>query len=540
MHRTLLVALCLVGTANAADITSVLPGGAYRVDDFSSSTVWVGGVAPGTADRVFVERTGFVWTLTYDVGAPAVLEGWYNGGTIVFFDQPLTVTNNLSVRDGTFHDQGHDITVLGELQNSSNGSGDGFGGTLVRGGGTYTLGGLRLQRNSNFSFRPGDTIDGSYHALLGSGTYPDIEVRQDAALYGDDLDIGLSFDDATGDINLGYTSAVDNSQITLYWDSSLQGSIDWTLRWKGNHETALRTYYTNGQLVVGALPSGESFNPTDNIFYNSSDDYTYVAFEQLDSDGDGVPDVSDNCPTDNQKGDPGFCGCDWIDVDADLDSFVDSCVHTTAFVDDRATILPGATIDADAVVSARAQVGGTVDQRAIISRNAVVLGTVGEDTVIGRGVTIDAGATIGDGALISYAADIGNSSVGDDTVIGPLVNIGDSCTLGNNVAIGRDTSLGNSVQIANDVVFGPDSQINNSCVFEQSVKIRKGAIIGDNVTVRQGAKVGRDSTLGAISGAATEIGSNASLRAVVTVPAGFCVPSNETIPRGIEVDTACP
>ncbi|MFT6375611.1 MAG: hypothetical protein ACJARS_002263, partial [bacterium] len=49
------------------------------------------------------------------------------------------------------------------------------------------------------------------------------------------------------------------------------------------------------------------------------------------------------------------------------------------------------------------------------------------------------------------------------------------------------------------------------------MKVRKSATAGDNVTIRQRAKVGRDSTLGGISDAATEIGSAASLRATVTV-----------------------
>ncbi|MFT6144426.1 MAG: hypothetical protein ACJAZO_003042 [Myxococcota bacterium] len=72
------------------------------------------------------------------------------------------------------------------------------------------------------------------------------------------------------------------------------------------------------------------------------------------------------------------------------------------------------------------------------------------------------------------------------------------------------------------------------------MKVRKSATAGDNVTIRQRAKVGRDSTLGGISDAATEIGSAASLRATVTVPAGFCVDPNETVPRNTTENTACP
>ena len=47
-----------------------------------------------------------------------------------------------------------------------------------------------------------------------------------------------------------------------------------------------------------------------------------------DTDGDGVPDVSDGCPNDPEKTEPGLCGCGWPEIDPDFDqrcSTVDNC-----------------------------------------------------------------------------------------------------------------------------------------------------------------------------------------------------------------------
>lgn len=45
-----------------------------------------------------------------------------------------------------------------------------------------------------------------------------------------------------------------------------------------------------------------------------------------DQDGDGIPDVLDNCLNDPLKFEPGFCGCNVSDFDLDLDGFPDLCL----------------------------------------------------------------------------------------------------------------------------------------------------------------------------------------------------------------------
>jgi hypothetical protein len=46
-----------------------------------------------------------------------------------------------------------------------------------------------------------------------------------------------------------------------------------------------------------------------------------------DSDGDGIPDINDNCPNDPDKTEPGECGCGVVDTDSDGDGIAD-CLDT--------------------------------------------------------------------------------------------------------------------------------------------------------------------------------------------------------------------
>ena len=51
-------------------------------------------------------------------------------------------------------------------------------------------------------------------------------------------------------------------------------------------------------------------------------------YKVIDSDGDGIPDDTDNCPNDPKKTEPGVCGCGVADTDSDGDGApdcIDSC-----------------------------------------------------------------------------------------------------------------------------------------------------------------------------------------------------------------------
>jgi hypothetical protein len=49
-----------------------------------------------------------------------------------------------------------------------------------------------------------------------------------------------------------------------------------------------------------------------------------------DSDDDGTPDCSDNCPSDPARTDPGACGCGVADTDSDGDGMPDCTENTNS------------------------------------------------------------------------------------------------------------------------------------------------------------------------------------------------------------------
>lgn len=81
--------------------------------------------------------------------------------------------------------------------------------------------------------------------------------------------------------------------------------------------------YTDGvKLLFGDLPGGLTYTSESGVFLGST------TTGGLDSDGDGTPNVSDQCPSDAAKTSPGTCGCGVPDVDSDSDGkcdAVDNC-----------------------------------------------------------------------------------------------------------------------------------------------------------------------------------------------------------------------
>jgi len=81
--------------------------------------------------------------------------------------------------------------------------------------------------------------------------------------------------------------------------------------------------YTDGvKFRFGDLPAGLTYTSESGVFLGST------ATGGLDSDSDGTPNVSDQCPNDASKTSPGACGCSVPDVDADSDGkcdAVDNC-----------------------------------------------------------------------------------------------------------------------------------------------------------------------------------------------------------------------
>lgn len=279
--RRIVTTAIALGLVSASVFAATIQTKVGRVTaNWSDSLIWTGGVVPGAADDAVVSTN--LSAITYDSAASGNVRSISGLGLTLTLARDLAA-QDLYLREGTIVDGGHNLTVRGTLSNSLDDSGvDGNGGIRTGLGGNFFLGNLTLGRTGLYTFYPGDMISGSYTTNRIRDTWPDITVTQDPAAYGNRLDKGLSFEGAAGQISLGRTSATDQAEITLKWDSGLTGAIDWTLRWKGDHVAELQRYYDNGQIKTpaGSVPAGKVFNRNDNIFFDSTTGYTYVGFKQ--------------------------------------------------------------------------------------------------------------------------------------------------------------------------------------------------------------------------------------------------------------------
>lgn len=90
------------------------------------------------------------------------------------------------------------------------------------------------------------------------------------------------------------------------------------------------TTYTDSDLaagryryrVVAHLNNSGDGNPCDSRASNEAS-AEITAQDDTDSDGDGVPDNLDGCPSNGDKTEPGICGCDTPDTDSDGDGTAD-------------------------------------------------------------------------------------------------------------------------------------------------------------------------------------------------------------------------
>ena len=246
-----------------------------------------------------------------------------------------------------------------------------------------------------------------------------------------------------GGFSDGYVTKVNAAGTAILFSTYLGGSsfaqVD---QGRGIAVDASGDAYVTGSTFSTNFPTAGS--PIQPAFGGGSAD-GYVAKIARDSDGDGIPDDIDNCPT--------VPNADQLDSNGD--GFGDACV-------DPSVDLPP---DLDLII--------------------------GADAVIGDGTTFEDGVEIGDdaqiGSLVQFKQDV---TVGDNVVLG------DETIVEFNVTLGDDVVLGFKVKIEEYVVIGDRVTIDDESVIKKCVIINNDASIGAFVTIEVGAVIGAGAMIG--------------------------------------------
>lgn len=203
-------------------------------------------------------------------------------------------------------------------------------------------------------------------------------------------------------------------------------------------------------------------------------------------------------------------------------------VHPTAVVGEEANIAAGVTIAAGAVLGDRCTLypGCYVGDRARIGNDCVLFPNVViyDDCVLGDRVTIHAGSVIGEDGL-GYAPrdgrwvkipQAGRAIIGDDVEIGANCTI-DRATLG-------ATEIGAGTKMGNVVVIGHGTRVGADCMFVGLVGIAGSVVVGRHVTlagqvgVAGHLQIGDNVTVGAQAGIVGNVEDSQTLLGSPAVP----------------------
>jgi len=194
-----------------------------------------------------------------------------------------------------------------------------------------------------------------------------------------------------------------------------------------------------------------------------------------DSDGDGVPDSTDNCPGDSNAGqadNDGDGDGDACDPDDDNDGVLDGPDNC------QFEYNPDQTDDnADGFGDACVPVSSNIDPNADVDPSA----DIGEDVEVDRGVVVGANSTVGDGAMLDK-----NSELGDNVYIGPDVRVSQGVIIHNNVTVGEGAVLDRGVVLCDGSIVGAyadigrDSEVGHNGVVDAfEVLPKESFVTGD-------------------------------------------------------------
>jgi acetyltransferase-like isoleucine patch superfamily enzyme len=167
-----------------------------------------------------------------------------------------------------------------------------------------------------------------------------------------------------------------------------------------------------------------------------------------DIDGDGVPNVLDNCPAVFNP----------TQIDGNGDGYGDACVTS------KAVVGPNAVIGVQTVIGQRVTVGSYAD--------------FGSNVTISPNVIIGDNVTIGDDSKVNQKTQLGdNSVVGADDVINQNVFVGVNVRIGDNTVIGQGTIIGDGARIGANVKIGQHSRVAFGAVIPDGTVLPQNSIV---------------------------------------------------------------
>ena len=198
-----------------------------------------------------------------------------------------------------------------------------------------------------------------------------------------------------------------------------------------------------------------------------------------DSDGDGVPDGDDNCPT--------VANPD--QADDNVDGFGDACVPLNAHVSSDATVGANFVIGNNSIVKSGAVIGddARIGANATIGQNV----TAGDDLTVGDGGRIRENASIGDGVTVGLNATVGiGATIGNDVTLSHGSWVKENAIVGNGVTLGTAATVGIAVDVGAGTVIGIHTLV------KQNASLGENVMLGDQVIVGQSVQIGARTEVG--------------------------------------------
>ena len=120
----------------------------------------------------------------------------------------------------------------------------------------------------------------------------------------------------------GDALALRNQLLAQGWQVHYGGT------WTGVNTTQWTIYYPPLYKSEGQNP--QTLINENSFYYIAHCNVSTYSCDTVDADEDGIPDISDGCPNDPGKSEPGTCGCGIPDTDSDTDGDVD-CIDSDPY-----------------------------------------------------------------------------------------------------------------------------------------------------------------------------------------------------------------